>query len=51
MANREPKVKVQHLTKKFGDLLVLNDLNFEVQEGKFPVHRRSDRLRQDHLSQ
>ena len=35
MANREPKVKVQHLTKKFGDLLVLNDLNFEVQEGEF----------------
>ena len=35
MANRESKVKVQHLTKKFGDLLVLNDLNFEVQEGEF----------------
>ena len=35
MANKEPKVKVQNLTKKFGDLLVLNNLNFEVEEGEF----------------
>ena len=32
---KEPKVKVQNLTKKFGDLLVLNNLNFEVEEGEF----------------
>lgn len=31
----KPKVKVQHLTKKFGDLLVLDDLNFEVRTGEF----------------
>lgn len=35
MANKEPKVKVQNLTKKFGDLLVLDNLNFEVEEGEF----------------
>ena len=35
MANKEPKVKVQKLTKKFGDLLVLDNLNFEVEEGEF----------------
>ena len=35
MGTKEPKVKVQNLTKKFGDLLVLNNLNFEVQEGEF----------------
>ncbi|WP_367924626.1 ABC transporter ATP-binding protein [uncultured Ruthenibacterium sp.] len=29
------KVKVQNLTKKFGDLLVLNDVSFEVKKGQF----------------
>lgn len=29
------KVKVQNLTKKFGDLLVLDDVSFEVKEGEF----------------
>jgi len=29
-----PKVQVQHLTKKFGELLVLNDINFEIQQGE-----------------
>lgn len=29
------KIRVEHLTKNFGDLLVLNDLNFEVQKGEF----------------
>lgn len=27
------KVKVNHLTKKFGDLLVLDDMSFDVQDG------------------
>lgn len=27
MANKEPKVKVQNLTKRFGDLLVLDNLD------------------------
>jgi ABC-type nitrate/sulfonate/bicarbonate transport system ATPase subunit len=35
MQNKDPKVKVRNLTKKFGDLLVLNNLNFEVMEGEF----------------
>lgn len=35
MVNQEPKVKVRNLTKKFGDLLVLDNLNFEVDEGEF----------------
>ena len=29
------KVKVTNLTKKFGDLLVLDDISFEVMEGEF----------------
>ncbi|MGE4548105.1 MAG: ABC transporter ATP-binding protein [Intestinibacillus sp.] len=32
---KDAKVKVVNLTKKFGDLLVLDNLNFEVQEGEF----------------
>ena len=30
MAQEMPKVQVKHLTKKFGDLLVLNDISFDV---------------------
>ncbi len=33
--NRPLKVEVRHLTKKFGDLLVLNDLNFNIYENEF----------------
>ena len=33
--NREAKVKVLDLTKKFGDLLVLDDISFEVKKGEF----------------
>ena len=29
------KVKVDHLTKRFGDLLVLDDVSFEVKKGEF----------------
>lgn len=39
------KLQVRHLTKKFGDLLVLNDVSFDVKEGEFFVHRRPYRLR------
>ena len=28
------KIKVDHLTKKFGDLLVLDDISFEPPQGK-----------------
>ena len=35
MAEEEVKVRVEHLTKSFGDLLVLNDLNFNVNKGDF----------------
>lgn len=35
MKEKDIKVKVAHLTKRFGDLLVLDDLNFEVREGEF----------------
>ena len=31
----DTKIKVEHLTKRFGDLLVLDDLNFEVETGEF----------------
>jgi len=33
--NSKVKVEVKNLTKKFGDLLVLNDVSFEVYEGEF----------------
>lgn len=32
---RETKVKVMNLTKRFGDLLVLDDISFEVKQGEF----------------
>ena len=31
----DTKVKVVGLTKKFGDLLVLNDISFNVKKGDF----------------
>ena len=34
-ANRKDKVKVTPLTKKFDDLLVLDDISFTVKEGEF----------------
>ena len=30
-----PKVQVRGLTKQFGDLLVLNNISFDVQAGEF----------------
>ena len=33
--NRKDKVKETHLTKKFDDLLVLDDISFTVKEGEF----------------
>lgn len=33
--NVENKVEVTHLTKKFGDLLVLDDISFNVKKGEF----------------
>jgi sulfonate transport system ATP-binding protein len=35
MAAETPKIKVNNLTKKFGDLLVLDDISFEVRQGEF----------------
>lgn len=32
---RIPQVQVNHLTKQFGDLLVLDDVSFDVYEGEF----------------
>ena len=34
-ATKKTKVKVSHLTKRFGDLLVLDDISFDVAEGEF----------------
>ena len=33
--NNEYKVQVRNLTKKFGDLLVLDDISFDVKENEF----------------
>jgi len=35
MDDRKVKVRVSHLSKRFGDLLVLNDISFDVLEGEF----------------
>ena len=35
MEKKEPKVRVEHLVKRFDDLLVLDDLSFNVEEGEF----------------
>lgn len=33
--NRNIKVRVDHMTKSFGDLLVLDDISFDVRQGEF----------------
>ena len=35
MENKEVKVQVRNLVKKFGDLLVLDDVSFDVYDGEF----------------
>jgi ABC-type nitrate/sulfonate/bicarbonate transport system ATPase subunit len=35
MTNRRPKIRVESLTKMFGDLLVLSNLNFDIYDGEF----------------
>ncbi len=35
MKNNDVLVKVSHMTKKFGDLLVLDDISFDVKRGEF----------------
>ena len=35
MENNDIKVRVEHLTKKFGDLLVLDDISFDIKKGEF----------------
>ncbi|MFI3207608.1 MAG: ABC transporter ATP-binding protein [Eubacteriales bacterium] len=37
MSTQEVKVEVKDMTKKFGDLLVLDKMNFEVKKGEFLV--------------
>lgn len=31
----EEKVRVEHLTKRFGNLLVLDDISFSIKKGEF----------------
>jgi sulfonate transport system ATP-binding protein len=35
MAGRKTKIQVENLTKMFGDLLVLKELNFDIYDGEF----------------
>lgn len=35
MENKDIKVQVKNLTKSFGDLLVLDDISFEIKKGEF----------------
>ena len=35
MEQKVPKVQVSHLTKKFGSLLVLDNISFQVDDGEF----------------
>lgn len=48
----DTKVKVVGLTKKFGDLLVLNDISFNVKKGDLRYRQCEERKRtsvHDHL--
>ena len=45
------KVQVRHLTKKFGDLLVLDDVSFDVMDGGFALRSRSHGLWKNDLSE
>ena len=45
---RPIKVEVRNLTKRFGDLLVLDDMSFNIRKGEF-VCSRAYRLRKDHI--
>lgn len=48
---RPIKIEVKNLTKRFGDLLVLDDMNSSHRQGRIPCHRRSHRLREDDVPQ
>ena len=30
-------IRFEHVTKQYGDNVILNDLNFEIEEGKFVI--------------
>ena len=47
--NKMPKVQVRNLTKKFGDLLVLNDISFDVRSGEFLCILRSYGMRKNNV--
>lgn len=40
------QIKLEHLTKRFGDTVAVNDLSITLESGKLIA--RSERLRQDH---
>ena len=43
----EPLFRVAHLTKKFGDTTVVDDLSLEISAGRVPRRHRPQRRRQD----
>ena len=45
------RVEVRNLTKKFGDLLVLDDISFNVEKGEFFMYCRSHRVWKNYVSQ
>lgn len=46
----EVKVKVSHMTKKFGDLTVLNDISFDVKKGEFLCVVETSRMWKNNVS-
>ena len=44
-------LEVDHVTLRFGGVVALNDVNFEIRRGRDPRPDRSQRRRQDHLLQ
>ncbi len=46
---RETKVKVMNLTKQFDQLLVLDDISFDVKKRRIPLYCRAYRLWQDNI--
>ena len=44
---RKTKIEVKNLTKKFGDLLVLDEISFNVAEGEFSFGQAAFRRLQE----
>lgn len=42
-------IKINHLSKKFGNLEVLKDINLDIEEGEVVLHYGPSRIREKHI--